>query len=387
MATQIPPHRSFRRHALKISAVAGAAAAATALAATSAAQAKPPFAANVLVPGSVVVSGSVYSSPASIITPGVTVLPGCTPTKKMPDCTATNDGTYPFVFNNDAIDSSFGVTSPAYLYDIDRNGVPIRTLPIPAGDFVTSFSSKSEMALNFSTGASDLTLMGYVAPVGALDVSNSNTPAVIDPTNPVSRSNYRVVADLHGNGQSTFTETNAYSGNNGRAAVLNTAANAFYTAGNAGNGGNPQPTGVVNGSGAQFITPLPPPEGAQAPGQPTPVGSFNITQLGDTADKLGKDTNFRGLTVYNNVVYLTKGSGGNGVNTVYFIDTTGTACPNGVGLPVPGAALPGRADRLQRIQHVCLEGLQHAARQVGHHRLPVRDLVRRPEHAVRRRRG
>jgi hypothetical protein len=28
------------------------------------------------------------------------------------------------------------------------------------------------------------------------------------------------------------------------------------------------------------------------------------------------------------------------VNTVYFIDTTGTACPNGVGLPVHGAALP-----------------------------------------------
>jgi hypothetical protein len=28
------------------------------------------------------------------------------------------------------------------------------------------------------------------------------------------------------------------------------------------------------------------------------------------------------------------------VNTVYFIDTTGTACPHGTGLPVPGAALP-----------------------------------------------
>jgi hypothetical protein len=39
-------------------------------------------------------------------------------------------------------------------------------------------------------------------------------------------------------------------------------------------------------------------------------------------------------------VYFTKGSGGNGVNTVYFIDTTGKACPSGVGLPQPGAALP-----------------------------------------------
>jgi len=75
-------------------------------------------------------------------------------------------------------------------------------------------------------------------------------------------------------------------------------------------------------------------------GRPTAVGSFNITQLGDKPDKVGKDTNFRGLTVFNNVVYFTKGSGGNGVNTVYFIDTTGTACPNGTGLPAPGAALP-----------------------------------------------
>jgi hypothetical protein len=26
-----------------------------------------------------------------------------------------------------------------------------------------------------------------------------------------------------------------------------------------------------------------------APGAPTPVGSFNITELGDKADKIGKD--------------------------------------------------------------------------------------------------
>jgi hypothetical protein len=72
------------------------------------------------------------------------------------------------------------------------------------------------------------------------------------------------------------------------------------------------------------------------------VGSFSITELpGVTkADKIGKDDNFRGLTIFNNVLYYTKGSGGNGVNTVYFVDTTGTACPNGVGLPVPGAKLP-----------------------------------------------
>jgi hypothetical protein len=70
------------------------------------------------------------------------------------------------------------------------------------------------------------------------------------------------------------------------------------------------------------------------------VGSFNITELGYNADKIGKDDNFRGLTIFNNVLYYSKGSGSNGVNTVYFLDTTGTACPNGVGLPAPGATLP-----------------------------------------------
>jgi hypothetical protein len=33
--------------------------------------------------------------------------------------------------------------------------------------------------------------MGYVAPSGALDVSNSNTPEVADPTNPVGVSAFR----------------------------------------------------------------------------------------------------------------------------------------------------------------------------------------------------
>lgn len=102
----------------------------------------------------------------------------------------------------------------------------------------------------------------------------------------------------------------------------------------AGNGGNPQPDGVILGAGTQLITP------GAAPGTPTPAGSFSITELGDKADKIGKDDNFRGLTIFNNVLYYTKGSGGNGVNTVYFLDTTGKACPNGTGLPAAGAPLP-----------------------------------------------
>ena len=65
----------------------------------------------------------------------------------------------------------------------------------------------------------------------------------------------------------------------------------------------------------------------QNPGGPTPVGSFDITQLGQPARQGRQGHNFRGITIHDNVVYYTKGSGGNGINTVYFIDTTGKACP------------------------------------------------------------
>jgi hypothetical protein len=290
-----------------------------------------------LRPGNLLLSTSEYT-PADI-TPGVTQLPpGCTGSNCV---TAIADGSYPDVFNNDQVDGSFGVTSRVFLDELTPWGQEFARIPVPSHDLVTSFSSKSELALNLSTNGQDITFMGYDAPVAALDVSNSNTPAVVDPTNPVPGTDYRVVADLSRDGRfDSFTRTNAYSGNNGRAAILNNAANVSYTAGNAGNGGNPQPDGVIVGAGAQILSRTFVPEWFQTPGQPTPVGSFNITQLGDKPDKVGKDTNFRGLTISNNVVYYTKGSGGNGVNTVYFIDTTGKACPNGVGLPQPGAALP-----------------------------------------------
>ena len=61
---------------------------------------------------------------------------------------------------------------------------------------VTSFSSKSEIALNLSTDGNYLTFMGYLAPIGAIDVSNANTPGVFDATNPDGASAYRVVAQV-----------------------------------------------------------------------------------------------------------------------------------------------------------------------------------------------
>jgi hypothetical protein len=296
---------------------------------------------GLLLPGNLLVSRSVYENSANAIVPGTTVLPpGCTA-----GCvTATADAGYPQVWNNVLADPTFGVTSQVFLDQLTPSGHRISTLPVPVasrhGGIVTSFSSKSELALNLSTSGRDVTFMGYAAPIDGIDISNSNTPAVVDSTNPVTSSYFRAVAALDPSGRLSFTETNAYSGNHGRAAILNDRAHVIYTAGNAGNGSNPQPDGVITGAGAQIMTPQFAPERVQQPGPPAPLGSFSVTQLGDKADKVGKDTNFRGLTVFDNVVYLTKGSGSNGVNTVYFIDTTGHACPNGTGLPQPGATLP-----------------------------------------------
>jgi hypothetical protein len=302
-------------------------------------------------PGNLVVSRSVYDNNANNVKVGALLPPNCANTVG-PCVAATNNGTFPYVFNNALVDGSFGITSKLYLDQITPWGFVLDSLEIPnssmhnirseSNQLVTSFSSKSEGALNLSTDGKLLTFIDYVAPVNTIEVSNSNTPGVIDPTNPVGVAYYRAAVTLNRNGKFTFTETNAYSGNNGRAAILNNTngANFFYTTGNAGNGGNPQPNGVVLGAGAQIIDPSTAPESFQTPGTPTPVASFSITELGDKADKNGKDDNFRGLTVFNNVIYLTKGSGSNGVNTVFFVDTTGTACPKGVGIPAAGATLP-----------------------------------------------
>jgi hypothetical protein len=56
------------------------------------------------------------------------------------------------------------------------------------------------------------------------------------------------------------------------------------------------------------------------------IGDFEVTQPSvgyKTADKPGKDNNFRGLTIFNNTMYVTKGSGGNGINTVYQVGNAG----------------------------------------------------------------
>lgn len=310
--------------------------------------------ARFFLPDNLVVTRSVYDNNPGNVIVGTVLPPNCAATTG--GCAAPsgapNNGSYPTVWNNDVYDASFGITSKIFLDQVSPFGRLINSLEVPAqpstgsassaDHLVTSFSSKSELALNLSNDGRYVTFMGYVAPPDTIDVSNSNTPGAIDLTNPVGIEYLRAVAQVDAEGHFQFTETNAYSGNNGRAAIQDDShgVDLIYTVGNAGNGANPQPNGIILGAGAQILSPASAPEAAQVPGLPTPVASFSVTELGAKADKIGKDDNFRGLTIFNDVLYFTKGSGSNGVNTVYFVDTTGSACPNGVGLPAPHAKLP-----------------------------------------------
>ena len=315
----------------------------------------PSWSADRLHPDNLLVATSVFQNDSDIVAGTTQLPPGCG-SAAAPCATAVADGQYPYVFNNASVDGSFGVTSPITLKELTQSGRVIGSLQVPdstqpgvsadANQMVTSFSSKSELALNLSTDGKYVTFMGYQAPVDAADVSNDNTPGDVDPTSIDPDTTYREVAQLGTDGRFQFTETNAYSGDNGRAALLNDepGADVYYTAGNAGNGANPEPAAVVTGAGAQLVEPSKLPTALQSPGQPTPVGSFNLTELGDSADKSGKDDNFRGLAAYGNVLYYTKGSGGNGADTVYFVDTTGAACTAGTGLPQSGAKLPTTSD-------------------------------------------
>ncbi len=305
--------------------------------------------------GDLVVTSSYYEGTATPLTAGSSTLSGTTAGSTS---TATADSSYLNVWNNTTPDGSFGITSPIFVSDVSTNGQVQGTYNLTAIaanqgiNLVTSFSSKSELSVNLSTDGAALTLNGYDTTVGQLDVSNSNTPGVIDPTNPsIAAPTYRSIAQINLNGSLSVTDTNAYSGNNGRSTILDSNTGTYYDVGNAGNSGT-GPTGATltalsNDTGVQAIQAganngtlgqLSNPTAAQiATANTTVIGAptgtagsstgyqngFNITQLGDAADKTGKDDNFRGETVFNNTLYVTKGSGGNGVDTVYQVGATG----------------------------------------------------------------
>ena len=244
------------------------------------------------------------------------------------------------VWNNDTADANFGITSGIYLQNVStstgavQNTVNVTQLAANAGiNLVTSFSSKSELAINLSSDGSSLTFMGYNSTIGQFDVSNSNTPGSLEPGNTdIQTATYRAVGQISlSNNALQVTTTNAYNGNNGRAAIA--TAGGYYLVGNAGNGNGS--TQTTANTGVQFLTAATSNGGL---GTNTQVGSYSITQQGYAVDKTAKDNNFRGETVYNNTLYVSKGSGSNGIDTAYQVGTTGSL-PTGSSNPI--TVLPG----------------------------------------------
>ena len=137
-----------------------------------------------------------------------------------------------------------------------------------------------------------------------------------------------------------ITYTNAFSGSNGRAAVL--ANGNYYMVGNSNNG-SVTPTNVVLAAGAQIATP-----GQSVRPRRCKSGYFDIDTVRDpvtgqyyAADKQGKDNNFRGLAIYNDTIYVSKGSGSNGSNTVYQVGTSGSLPASSTVDSEPVTILPG----------------------------------------------
>jgi hypothetical protein len=275
--------------------------------------------------GDLLVSSSTYTDPGFAVGAALPNSGGASAVASSAFCTTANCSGN--VWNNVSVDANFGITSNLIVSSVNAstgatdNSVNISALAAAQGiNLNTSFSSKSEGALNLTPDGSGITFMDYNTTAGQLDISNSNTPGVIEPGNTdTATATYRGVVQLSlGNNGLQYTTTNAYNGNNGRAAILGSNG-YYYMVGNGGNGnGSAQTTA---GTGVQLLTP-----GVNAtaatPGT-TQVGSYNITQQGYAADKSAKDNNFRGETVYNGVLYVTKGSGSNGIDTVYQVGAAG----------------------------------------------------------------
>lgn len=266
-------------------------------------------------PDSLVLSRTVYLGKASTVTIGETLPLGCaggpngstvvnvpttTPGTTTPVTVtcgiASDNGEFPNLFdshnvwNNSGSDGSFGVSSPIFLDNLTNDGWLLGSLPIPSDKIVTSFSSKSELALNRSIDGKSITFMAYhggpgcggfpVSPTAPnlLDVSASNTPDVCDPTNAVittyhsdsilPTAYYRAVVEVDGDSRIDFTPGNAYSGDNGRAAIKG-GNGLYYMVGNdnSGNLSKKQlpitPIGIdlINATGAELLLPgiTPPP--------------------------------------------------------------------------------------------------------------------------------
>jgi hypothetical protein len=295
---------------------------------------------TLLVHNSLVISSSTYDhtqGAVASLTIGTKLAGTATAT-----ASAVAGNSYVNVWSNESVDASFGVTSPIQLTDIDpTSGMVLSKVTVPTDQVVTSFPSKSEVGLHITSDASGphLVFVAYAgAGVGALDVSNSDAVAGQDLSNPVTfafGSSYafaRTIVSMDGNGHFSYTPTNDYGGNNGRSALLGSNG-LYYAVGNANNGSvaafGPNGTNpdVTETTGLEVVTPI----NGSSSSVAIPAGNSAevnplIQYVFGTAkpDKPGKDNNYRGVTEFGGALYFTKGSGSNGMQTVYTVPSLPT---------------------------------------------------------------
>ena len=310
--------------------------------------------------GSLVISSSTYDNTQGALASLVAATPTQAGTTLPNTATATTQAisgnNYVTVWNNEKPDASFGVTSAIQLTDIDlSNGKVFRTMQVPTNQVLTSFSSKSELGLHVLNNwpTVSVTFVGYgtaaQAPgqqpppavgVGNIDVSNSDAVQGQDPTNPVtfafgkSYAFRRTIVAVDEKGNITYTPTIDYGGNNGRSALLGSNG-LYYMVGNANNG-NAATFGASNGTnpdvtettGLVVVTPV---NASVANATIASATSAEVDPLiqdplnkNNTLDKPGKDNNYRGITEFGGALYFTKGSGSNGMDTVYTVSSLPT---------------------------------------------------------------
>jgi hypothetical protein len=297
---------------------------------------------SLLVPGSLVISSSTYDRTKGAV---ASLMVGSKlASSAMATASAVSDGNYVTVWNNETVDGSFGVTSAIQLTDIDPTSLNVLSkVTVPPDQVVTSFPSKSEVGLHVTKdmgGNSHLTFVAYAgAGVGALDVSNADAVPGQDLTNPVTFAfgpTYafaRTIVSMDGAGNFSYTPTAAYGGNNGRSALLGSNG-LYYAVGNANNGsatvfgaGNGTNPDVTETTGLEVVNPI---NGATSNVAIPANNSAEVNPLlqytfvAGKPDKPGKDTNFRGITEFGGQLYFTKGSGSNGVQSVYSVPSLPT---------------------------------------------------------------
>jgi hypothetical protein len=300
--------------------------------------------------GSLVISSTTYDKTQGAVATlkaGVTKLPN----SATATTTAIAGNSYVDVWENASVDGSFGVTSAIQLTDIDlSNGKVFRSMQVPTDQVVTSFSSKSELGLHvlnnwptvrvvFVGYAGAAQAAGHQPPpavgVGNLDVSNSDAVQGQDPTNPVTfafgtdHAFRRTIVSIDEKASITYTPTNDYGGNNGRSALLGSNG-LYYVVGNANNGNaatfgpsNHTNPDVTETTGLEVVNPINSsvvnvtiPSATSA--EVDPLIQYPLGKNG-ALDKPGKDNNYRGITEFGGALYFTKGSGSNGMDTVYTV--------------------------------------------------------------------